>query len=98
MRSLGSEGTRPNLPWAKKVDMASDLTLPLLDHLHAYPTRYFTRSVANHLNDIAKTDPDAVLTHLATWRDQARQDPKKLAWMMRHALRTLTKDGHSGEI
>jgi hypothetical protein len=42
--------------------------LPLLDALHADPTRYVTRSVANHLNDIAKTAPDRVLGLLPTGR------------------------------
>jgi hypothetical protein len=42
--------------------------LPLLDALHADPTRFVTRSVANHLNDIAKIAPERVLAPLADWK------------------------------
>lgn len=96
VRRLVSEGMRPKLPWARKVELTLDQTLPLLDRLQADPTRFVTRSVANHLNDVTKTAPDAVLDRLATWDAQATQDAKERAWMRRHALRTLIKDGHPG--
>ncbi len=96
VRRLVSEGTRPRLPWAKKVEIDPLTPLPLLNQLHADPTRYVTRSVANHMNDISKLHPDHVLETLAAWKKAARQDPKELAWMTRHALRTLIKDGHPG--
>ena len=94
VRRLVSEGTRPKLPWAKAVTLRSDQTLPLLDRLQGDPTRYVTRSVANHLNDIAKSEPDQVLDRLETWREAGAQSGKELDWMTRHALRTLIKDGH----
>lgn len=96
VRRLVSEGTRPKLPWARKVDLTLDQTLPLLDRLHADPTRFVTRSVANHLNDVAKSDPEAVLDRLAAWDADGTQTEKERAWMQRHALRTLIKDGHGG--
>lgn len=96
VRRLVSEGTRPKLPWAKKLDMDVPEPLPLLDVLHADPTRYVTRSVANHLNDIAKTHPDLVVDTLKAWNKAGKQDPKELDWMTRHALRTLIKQGHVG--
>ncbi|MEP2920222.1 MAG: hypothetical protein ABJP06_05815 [Sulfitobacter sp.] len=96
LRRLVSEGTRPRLPWAVGVGLTCAQTLPLLDALHADSTRYVTRSVANHLNDLSKTAPDEVLARLAMWRGQGRQTPKELAWMTRHALRTLIKQGHAG--
>ncbi len=96
VRRLVSEGMRPKLPWARKVDLNLDQTLPLLDRLQADETRFVTRSVANHLNDVAKTDPDAVLERLAAWEAEGSQNPKERAWMRRHALRTLIKDGHPG--
>ncbi|MEM6939809.1 MAG: DNA alkylation repair protein [Pseudomonadota bacterium] len=98
VRRLVSEGTRPKLPWAKAVTLSTDQTLPLLNKLHADPARFVTRSVANHLNDIAKTAPDLVVNTLKVWRNEARQTPKELAWMTRHALRTLVKDGHPGAL
>lgn len=98
VRRLVSEGTRPKLPWAKAITIGSAEALPLLDRLHADPTRFVTRSVANHLNDISKTDPDAVLDRLTGWRDAGRQKPAELDWMTRHALRGLIKSGHPGAL
>jgi len=96
VRRLVSEGTRPKLPWAKKLDMEVTTPLPLLDMLHADKTRYVTRSVANHLNDIAKTHPDLVVKTLQDWQKRREQAQKELDWMTRHALRTLIKQGHVG--
>ncbi|NRB04337.1 MAG: hypothetical protein HRU30_13860 [Rhodobacteraceae bacterium] len=98
VRRLVSEGTRPKLPWAKSISMTSQDTLPLLNILHADRTRYVTRSVANHLNDIAKSQPDAVVAQLKDWQGKQTQTPKELDWMRRHALRTLVKDGHGGAL
>ncbi|MEO9684498.1 MAG: DNA alkylation repair protein [Tateyamaria sp.] len=98
VRRLVSEGTRPKLPWARKVALTLDQTLPLLDILQADGTRFVTRSVANHLNDVAKTDADAVLQRLAQWDADERQRAAERAWMQRHALRTLVKQGHSGAL
>ncbi len=94
VRRLVSEGLRPKLPWAKKLNIAVDVPIPYLDKLHADETRFVTRSVANHLNDIAKTQPDLVIETLKRWHAEGRQDQKELAWMTRHALRTLIKQGH----
>lgn len=98
VRRLVTEGTRPKLPWAKAITLAPLDALPLLDHLHADPTRYVTRSVANHLNDIAKIDADAVVQQLGKWRKSGQQHRKELDWMTRHALRTLVKQGHPGAL
>jgi len=65
----------------------------LLDRLHADPTRYVTRSVANHLNDIAKSHPQKVIERLKDWQSQQQQQSQELQWMTRHALRTLIKQG-----
>ena len=54
VRRLASEGTRPRLPWGYNVGLTTDDTLLILDMLYADQTRFVTRSVANHLNDIAK--------------------------------------------
>ena len=96
VRRLASEGTRARLPWAQNVALRPDQTLPLLDLLHADPTRYVTRSVANHLNDLSKTVPDLVLDRLQRWQSDGAQDEAELAWLRRHALRSLIKAGHPG--
>lgn len=98
VRRLASEGTRPRLPWGKAVGLAPEQTLPLLDRLHADPTRFVTRSVANHLNDLTRIDPDAVIGRLRDWRSRGEQARAELDWMTRHALRTLVKAGHGGAL
>lgn len=94
LRRLASEGTRPRLPWGQKVPLTPADTLPILDQLHADPTRYVVRSVANHLNDITKIDPDIVLDQLDAWVETNQQTPAELLWLRKHALRGLIKSGH----
>lgn len=94
VRRLVSEGSRPRLPWGQGVNLALTDPVPLLDHLHADRTRYVTRSVANHLNDISKKDPELVLDCLKRWRELQVQSDKELAWMTSHACRGLVKAGN----
>lgn len=96
VRRLVSEGTRPRLPWGQAVGLRLSDPLPLLDRLHADPTRYVTRSVANHLNDISKKDPDLVLGRLQAWQLGGIQNAGELRWMTGHAVRGLVKSGHAG--
>jgi 3-methyladenine DNA glycosylase AlkC len=96
VRRLVTEGTRPRLPWGQAVGLTLAQPLDLLDVLHGDRTRFVTRSVANHLNDITKKDPDMVLDRLQKWADQGTQDRDELNWMTRHALRGLIKAGHPG--
>ena len=96
VRRLVSEGTRPRLPWGAGITLDYRRALPLLDRLHADPTRYVTRSVSNHLNDITKFAPDEVLERLEHWNAAADQLKKELRWMRTHTLRGLIKAGHTG--
>lgn len=92
VRRLASEGARPRLPWAARVPaLKADPTraAPILEALKADPAIYVRKSVANHLNDIAKDRPEWLLDRLADW---PQVDPHT-AWIIRHALRTLIKQG-----
>lgn len=96
VRRLVSEGTRPRLPWGmqlKKLIADPAPSLPLLEALKDDPEEYVRRSVANHLNDIAKDHPDLVAGIAAKWLTNADRNREKL---VRHACRTLIKQGHSG--
>lgn len=93
VRRLVSEGTRPRLPWSSRLSVSYQTMVPFLDTLYADPTRYVTRSVANHLNDIAKDDPVLVVETLTRWKRQGRQNPDEFKWLTTHALRTLIKQG-----
>ena len=93
-RRLASEGSRLKLPWAKKLTIAYDEPIKLLDKLYFDPTRYVTRSVANHLNDIAKLDAPLVLKTLKAWKNSKKQNEKEMEFLISHALRTLVKEGN----
>ena len=98
VRRLVSEGTRPTLPWGLKTGLKVTDPVPFLDLLHADSTRFVTRSVANHLNDISKKDPALVVQTLERWHRIGLQHKKELDWMTRHALRTLVKTGDKGAL
>lgn len=93
VRRLASEGTRPRLPWARRLPLLAaepQRARPILEKLRADPSDYVRRSVANHLNDMAKDHPDWVLALLEGWpREQAETQ-----WIVKHALRNLIKAGH----
>lgn len=93
VRRLCSEGTRPKLPWSRKIDLPVSAPIPLLDVLHADRTRFVTRSVANHINDISKIDPALAVRTLTRWKKSKRQAPAELDFIIRHALRSLIKAG-----
>lgn len=94
VRRLVSEGTRPRLPWAMQLPrLIDDPTpmLPILEALRDDEEEYVRRSVANHLNDIAKDHPDLIAQLAKDWIQGAGKSRLKL---IRHACRTLIKQGH----
>jgi len=93
VRRLASEGSRPRLPWGMQLRaLVADPTptLPILLALQDDPSAYVRRSVANHLNDIAKDHPGVVADWLRTHLPGASKERKAL---LRHASRTLVKRG-----
>lgn len=94
VRRLATEATRPYLPWAVRVPAIIDqpeATVPILDALYRDPQDYVRRSVANHLNDLARHAPDLVIATAARWL--ANPDRNTVS-VVRHGLRTLIKKGH----
>ncbi|MFJ5228656.1 DNA alkylation repair protein [Kitasatospora sp. NPDC088391] len=93
VRRLASEGTRPRLPWARQVPAltaAPGVTVPILDALRHDPDEVVRRSVANHLNDLSRLDPALATATAARW---AADPDAATASVVRHAMRTLIKDG-----
>ena len=93
VRRLVSEGSRPRLPWGMQLrSLVADPspTLPLLAALQDDPSEYVRRSVANHLNDIAKDHPQVVAAWLEAHLPSA--SPERTA-LLRRASRTLVKRG-----
>lgn len=93
VRRLASEGTRPYLPWAKRVPdltRTPDATIPLLDGLYRDPAEYVRRSVANHLNDLSRDHAALVITTAGRWLAEPDSSTERV---VRHGLRTLIKRG-----
>ena len=94
VRRLASEGTRPFLPWARRVPgilAEPTATLPILHALYRDEDEVVRRSVANHLNDLSRQQPELVVATTAAWL----ADPDaNTARLVRHALRTLVKRGN----
>ncbi len=91
VRRLASEGIRPLLPWAMRVVLPQRQVIEVLNKLYRDPTRYVTRSVANTLNDLSKSDPSHVLKTLKRWHKSPHPAASEMAWLTRHGLRTLVK-------
>ncbi len=98
VRRLTSEGTRPLLPWSKRIKTPIDYALPILGNLYFDKSRFVTRSVANHLNDISKIDPSVFFATLKTWEKSEKQTEKEITYIANQALRTLIKKGNADAI
>ncbi len=94
VRRLVSEGTRPRLPWARRLPRFQTDPTPvvdLLERLKDDPASYVRRSVANNLNDIAKDNPQTTIDVARRWF--AAPASKERRALVRHALRSLVKAG-----
>ncbi|MEL6104882.1 MAG: DNA alkylation repair protein [Planctomycetota bacterium] len=97
VRRWCSEGVRPRLPWGRKLKQLvqnPDPIFPILEQLKDDPELYVRRSVANNLNDVAKDHPQRVIECCRGW--SGGSDERQ--WVVRHALRTLVKDGDPGAL
>lgn len=93
VRRLVSEGSRPRLPWGRRLAAAIADPAPNLARLARLvddPSAYVRRSVANHLGDVAKDHPELAVATAAAWLDGR---PDRLP-LVRHGLRSLLKAGH----
>ncbi|TDQ37176.1 DNA alkylation repair protein [Aureibacillus halotolerans] len=90
VRRLASEGSRPRLPWGQALPMFKNdpsPVLPILETLKADPSLYVRKSVANHLNDIAKDNPEIVIQTARRWMGTSPETD----WIVRHGCRTLIR-------
>ncbi len=95
VRRLCSEGTRPRLPWATKIPDHIEnpaRTFLLLEKLMDDSSIYVQKSVANHLNDISKDNPEALCDFLLNFKSSNSMRTK---WIVKHSLRTLIKKGNT---
>ena len=98
LRRLASEGSRPRLPWAAKLDLVitnPQLTLPILINLQNDPIKFVQKSVGNHLNDLLKDNYDFAMNIIQSWQQDASPARR---WIIKHALRKQIKNGNQQAI
>jgi 3-methyladenine DNA glycosylase AlkC len=81
LRRLAVAGTRPHLPWARRVPaILADphSTVPILDLLHHDPTEYVRRPVADHLADLGRQDPHLARRIASRWLRDPDDDLHRL--------------------
>lgn len=94
LRRLATEGLRPKLPWATKLDIFIENPLPvfqILELLKEDDILYVKKSVANHLTDWIKVNPNAVMPLVERWETS---ENKHTQWIIKRATRILTKIGN----
>jgi len=92
IRRLSSEGVRPRLPWASKLDIFikdPKPILPILNNLKDDKSKYVQKSVANCINDILKDNLDIGMQLIEKWN--IKNPTKERQWIIKHALRNLIK-------
>lgn len=92
VRRLASEGLRPRLPWAQKLDQFitdPKPIIPILNNLKDDTSKYVQKSVANCLNDILKDNINIGQKIIEKW--QTDHPTKQRRWIIKHALRNLLK-------
>ena len=92
VRRLSSEGLRPRLPWAPKLDAFienPETILPILNQLKDDKSKYVQKSVANCINDILKDNPEIAKELINSWNVKEIGAERK--WIVKHSLRKLLK-------
>ena len=96
VRRLASEGVRPRLPWARRLNAFienPESTIAVAHALRSGPSHYVRKSVANLINDISKDHTALVIELVERWQEDASQVTE---WIICHGTRTLRKRGLIG--
>lgn len=87
LRRLASEGLRPKLPWATKLDIWNTNPKPIfeiLEILKEDEVKFVKKSVANHIRDWMKVNPKETQKVIARWSKSKNENTK---WILKHAGR-----------
>ena len=91
VRRLATEGIRPRLPWAPKLQSYINNPqplIPILEQLKYDSSNYVQKSVANCINDVLKDNAGVATALIENW---ASDPGPACKWIIRHALRNLRK-------
>lgn len=89
LRRLASEGLRPKLPWAAKLDLFVDNPKPvfqILNILKKEQIKFVKKSIANHLTDYIKVNPKPTFELIDKWK---KLDNEHTQWIINYATRKL---------
>lgn len=89
LRRLASEGLRPKLPWATKLDLFIDkpeLVFKILDILIEDDIKFVQKSVANNIADYLKVHKNAAVKFIEKYRHSKN---KNTQWILKHATRKI---------
>jgi len=87
LRRLASEGLRPKLPWSTKLDVWKDNPKPIfeiLELLKEDDIKFVKKSVANHVRDWVKVNPNEAHNLISRW---SKSKNKNTIWIVKHAQR-----------
>jgi 3-methyladenine DNA glycosylase AlkC len=87
LRRLASEGLRPKLPWATKLDTWIDSPEPvfeILELLKEDEVKFVKKSVANHIRDWIKVNPERAKKLIVKW---SKSDNEHTKWILKYAQR-----------
>lgn len=94
LRRLSSEGLRPKLPWASKLDTFIHHPQPvfeILEILKEDPVMFVKKSVGNHLTDWLKVNPEPAVRLIREWQTS---DNKHTRWIIKRATRKFDLSGY----
>ena len=89
LRRLASEGLRPKLPWASKLETFIENPAPvfkILELLKEDEIVFVKKSVANHLTDWLKVNRERVLPLIERWKTS---DNPHTQWIIKRATRKI---------
>lgn len=87
LRRLASEGLRPKLPWASKLELFIENYTPvfgILELLKEEPVHFVKKSVANHLTDYLKVNSEPTVKLIQNWK---QSENEHTLWIIKHATR-----------
>ncbi|MEQ8523896.1 DNA alkylation repair protein [Gracilimonas sp.] len=89
LRRLASEGLRPKLPWAPKLELFIEDPSPVFDVLTLLredEIHFVKKSVANHITDYFKVNPVAARTLISDWQPTENEHTQ---WIINYATRKV---------
>lgn len=87
LRRLATEGLRPKLPWAAKLELFIENPSPvfeILELLKEDPVHFVKKSVGNHITDYLKVNTAAANQLILHWQQSENEHTQ---WIIKHATR-----------